>query len=131
MGGVIKFNPYRTPAEGTRLLSLDTEYRSNNNAVGYSARAAANHRGWLADWRHSARWAQQYNTPIGRVQGTQFNEQTVNGLLGVNRAWGHTHLKFAYYNITPSIPEGETAPCRSYHFTLPYQRVTHYKATLD
>lgn len=131
MGGVIKFNPYRTPAEGTRLLSLDTEYRSNNNAVGYSARFAANHRGWLADWRHSARWAQQYNTPIGRMQGTQFNEQTVNGLLGVNRAWGHTHLKFAYYNITPSIPEGETAPCRSYHFTLPYQRVTHYKATLN
>ena len=58
------------------------------------------------------------------------------------RSWGFSNLKFGYYNINPSIVEGErdtvtgelisdSDDLLTYRHGLPYQRVHHYKAVSE
>ena len=63
-------------------------------------------------------------------------------LTGLMRSWGFTNLKFGYYNLNPSIVEGERDSVTgellsenenllTYRHGLPYQRVYHYKAVSE
>ena len=56
--------------------------------------------------------------------------------------WGFSHLKFGYYNLNPSIVEGErdtvtgellseNENVKTYRHGLPYQRVFHYKTVSE
>ncbi len=143
IAGVLKLKPWRTPAIGRQRVDINTEYQTNSRTVGTSARYAGNMGGIVWDWRWSGRWAQEYgNRRDGRVPGSQFRQQAASGMLGINRSWGHTHLKMSIYSLTPSIVEGERdgetgqlecaygAP-GTFRPQLPFQRVQHYKATID
>ncbi len=150
MAGVLLFHPARIAPMGTLRGSFTTGYQTNNGLFDYSVALGGNHNGFVWNGRWSQKWAHQYkNNDDGYVPGTQFREQALNTMLGLNKRWGYTHLTLGYYHLQPGItaplssPEGDTnvlhgneAPSgavggASYSISLPFQHVYHYKAVWD
>ena len=143
LAGVLKFNTMPIVPTGKIRAGLSTEYQTNNGLVDYSLYAAGNHAGNVWNARYSEKWAHAYkNDYDGRVPGSQFHERAAQLMGGVNRSWGHSRLTLSYYNIAPSIVEGERdattgqllchyGTVTSYGHAMPYQQVYHYKAALD
>ena len=143
MAGVVIFQPEAIAPEGQVDASASTEYQTNSGLFSYSLRLGGNKRGFVWNARYSEKMAHAYkNRYDGYVPGTQFHERAVKGLLGVNRAWGFSHLTLGYYHVTPSMTEGErdavtgqlvseSDDVKTYRKTAPFQQVRHYKAVLD
>lgn len=143
LAGVLKFNnaPVLTP--GTVRAQLGAEYQTNNGLFGYTANFAGNRSGNIWSARYSEKLAHPYkNARDGYVPNSQFHERAGSLLLGLNRSWGHSHLLWSCYHVTPSIIEGERdvttgvliqpySDATTYHHGMPYQQVKHYKAVLD
>ena len=78
----------------------------------------------------------------GYVAGSQFRERAGRLMIGLDKRWGHSHLTWTCFHLTPSIIEGErdeetgalewATDChKTYSKTLPFQQVKHYKAVWD
>jgi iron complex outermembrane receptor protein len=143
LAGVLKLNTDPVVPLGKMRLNVNTEYHSNSGLVNYSFNYGGNKQGLSWNIRYGDKFAHAYKTPgDGYVPNTQFRERALSGMLGINRAWGHTRLTGSYFHLTPSIAEGERDPLtgkleqpyadtKTYHHGLPYQQVYHYKAVLD
>ncbi|MBR6285272.1 MAG: TonB-dependent receptor [Muribaculaceae bacterium] len=143
LAGVLKFNTDPVVPLGKMRLNVNSEYQTNNGLFNYSLNFGGNRHGLAWNLRYGDKMAHAYKTPIdGYVPNTQFRERALSGMLGVNRAWGHTRLTASYFHLTPSIAEGERNPftgqleqpyddATTYRHGLPYQQVYHYKAVLD
>ncbi len=143
LAGVLKLNTDPVVPLGKMRLNVNSEYHTNSGLVNYSFNFGGNKQGLSWNIRYGDKFAHAYKTPIdGYVPNTQFRERALSGMLGVNKAWGHTRLIGSYFHLTPSIAEGERDPltgkleqpyanANTYHHGLPYQQVYHYKAVLD
>ena len=143
LAGVLKLNTDPVVPLGKMRLNVNSEYHSNSGLVNYSFNFGGNKQGLSWNIRYGDKFAHAYKTPCdGYVPNTQFRERALSGMLGVNKAWGHTRLMGSYFHLTPSIAEGERDPLsgelvqpytdtKTYHHGLPYQQVYHYKAVLD
>ncbi len=143
MGGVLVFKGTPTPPEGTIKGGVNAEYQTNNGLFGGSFNLAGNQKGFTWDARYSEKHAHAYKNRFdGYVPNSQFGERAFSLKAGLMRKWGFTNLKFGYYNLIPSIVEGERDTVtgellsedenlRSYRHGLPYQRVHHYKAVSE
>lgn len=156
LAGVVKLMAAPTLPEGKIEASALTEYQTNNGLINYSVNTAGNKKGFVWDWRFSQKLAHAYkNKYDGYVLNSGFREYAINGLLGINRSWGYSHLTLGYYQMTPGIIEGErdeetgkfikpiiengkageaiasSRDFKSYHPGVPYQQIYHYKATLN
>lgn len=132
MAGVLIFHPVPVAAPGTLQGSVSTEYQTNNGLVDYSLNASGNHNGLVWDARFSDKYAHAYrNSANGWVLNSGFRERAASGMLGINRNWGYSRLRFGYYHLTPGIIEGEDEGSIGYMPGLPFQHVYHYKAVLD
>lgn len=143
LAGVLKLNTDPVVPLGKMRLNVNSEYHTNSGLVNYSFNFGGNKQGLSWNIRYGDKFAHAYKTPIdGHVPNTQFRERALSGMLGVNKAWGHTRLIGSYFHLTPSIAEGERDPltgkleqpyadAKTYHHGLPYQQVYHYKAVLD
>ena len=132
MAGVLIFHPVPVAAPGTVQGSISTEYQSNNGLVDYSLNASGNQNGWVWDARFSDKYAHAYrNSANGWVHNSGFRERAASGMLGLNRNWGYSRLRFGYYHLLPGIIEGEDEGSIGYMPDLPFQHVYHYKAVLD
>ena len=143
LAGVLRLNTDPVVPLGKMRLNVNTEYQTNNGLVNYSLNFCGNKRGVTWNIRYGDKFAHAYKTPIdGYVPNTQFRERAFSGMLGINRAWGHTRLTGTCFHLTPSIAEGERNPdtgeleqpyadSKTYHHGLPFQQVYHYKAVLD
>ncbi len=144
MAGVMVMHPAPINPEGEISTQAATEYQSNNGLLAYSLNFAGNKRGLVWNGRFTDRYAHAYqNRYDGRVAGSQFRERDLSALLGVNRGWGHSHLRFLWFHGQPGIVEGErnedtgslTWPDgvghKTYHLTLPFQDVDHKKLVSD
>ena len=143
LAGVLKLNTDPVVPLGKMRVNVNSEYHSNSGLVNYSFNFGGNKQGLSWNIRYGDKFAHAYKTPIdGYVPNTQFRERALSGMLGVNKAWGHTRLTGSYFHLTPSIAEGERDPLtgeleqpytdtKTYHHGLPYQQVYHYKAVLD
>ena len=143
LAGVLKLNTDPVVPLGRMRLNVNTEYHSNNGLVNYSINYGGNKQGLAWNIRYGDKFAHAYKTPCdGYVPNTQFRERALSGMLGVNKAWGHTRVTGSYFHLTPSIAEGERDPltgeleqpyerAKTYHHGLPFQQVYHYKAVLD
>lgn len=132
MAGVIIFHNEILPPPGHIAASASSEYQTNNGLFGYSVNAKGNNSGivWSARW--SGKMAHAYKDRADQyVLGSQYRERAAEGLVGVNRKWGYSHLTLDYYHITPGIVEGERGYSHSYGASLPFQQVHHYKAVAD
>ena len=132
MAGGLIFHPVPVAAPGTLQGSVSTEYQTNNGLVDYSLNASGNHNGLVWDARFSDKYAHAYrNSANGWVLNSGFRERAASGMLGINRNWGYSRLRFGYYHLTPGIIEGEDEGSIGYMPGLPFQHVYHYKAVLD
>ena len=143
MGGVLVFKTMPTQPEGTIKGNVNTEYQTNNGLMGISANLAGNQKGFTWDARFSEKHAHAYkNRYDGYVPNSQFDERAFSLKAGLLRSWGFSNLKFGYYNINPSIVEGERDTVtgelvsendnlKTYRHGLPYQKVFHYKAVSE
>ena len=156
MAGVVIFHGDPVPVKGQVKASATTEYQTNNGLFDYSLGFAGNRDGLVWNVRASQKLAHSYqNKYDGYVLGSQFREEGLNGLLGINRSWGYSHLLLSYYHLTPSMTEGERDALTgdfvkpvlvngeeaqaiashhdltTYGRELPYQQIHHYKAVWD
>ena len=143
LGGVLVFKGMPTPPEGTIRGNVNAEYQTNNGLLGASFNLAGNQKGFIWDARYSEKHAHAYrNRYDGYVPNSQFSERAFSLKAGLMRSWGYSNLKFGYFNLTPSIVEGERDTVTgellsedgnllSYWHGLPYQRVYHYKAVSE
>lgn len=137
--------------------NLMTNYQTNNGLAGYSANLAGNKNGLIWDARYSGKHAHAYeNKYDGPVFNSAFRENAASGMLGINRAWGFSHLNLGWYHLKPGIVEGERDSLTgkflkpvilsdgdegyeiatdddldSYQPHAPFQKITHYKAVWD
>ena len=143
MGGVLVFKGMPTPPEGTVRGSVNAEYQTNNGLIGTSFNVAGNQKGFIWDARYSEKHAHAYKNRFdGYVPNSQFEERAFSLKTGLMRSWGYSNLKLGYYNINPSIVEGErdtvtgellsgNGNLLAYRHGLPYQRVHHFKAVSE
>lgn len=144
MAGVLLLKTAPTLAKGEMQGKVSSEYQTNNGLLAYSLNLAGNRYGLVWDARYSEKHAHAYkNRYDGYVPGTQFRERAASLMIGVNRYWGHSHLSLSAFHLTPSMTEGQRNPLtgqlveagdyglKTYHKTLPFQQVYHYKATWD
>ena len=144
MAGVLILHRAPSPLDGEIRANLSTEYQTNNGLFAYSVNGVGNHGGFVWDARFSDKMAHAYkNKYDGYVPGSQFRERAGRMMLGLEKQWGHSYLTWTAYHLTPSIVEGERDEetgelvrseefgVKSYHKTLPFQQVKHYKAVWD
>ncbi|MBR5028119.1 MAG: TonB-dependent receptor, partial [Bacteroidales bacterium] len=143
LAGVLIFNGTPTQPLGTVGGNVDAEYHTNNGLINYSLNLGGNHNGFLWDARYSDKFAHAYrNHYDGYVPNSQFNERALSLKLGLMKDWGYSNLKIGYYNINPSIVEGERDSLTgnllsdgenstTYKHGLPFQKVYHHKAVSE
>lgn len=157
IAGVINMLSETTIPQGKIGAGLIANYQTNNGAVGYSANIAGNLKGLIWNVRYSNKLAHAYqNKYDGYVYNSGFKENTISGVVGLNKAWGYSHLHFSVYDFNPGLVEGardsatgkfirpiavndstegteivDNEGLRSYDPGIPYQKISHYKATLN
>lgn len=129
MAGVVIFHDEVLPPPGKVQANVSSEYQTNNGLLGYSVNMKGDNNGVVWSGRWSDRLAHAYkNRSDQYVLGSQYRERAAQGLAGLNRKWGYSHLTLSYYHITPGIVEGDRGYSHSYGKSLPFQQVRHYKA---
>ena len=132
IAGVMILHPERPLEEGTMQVKVGSQYQSNNNLYDYRVGFAGNMKGLAWNWHFLDKAAHCYkNGADGRVPGTWFKERDVQGMLGINKSWGHSWLRFSRVNFTPDITEAECINEGENFEDLPYQKVLHTKVVSD
>lgn len=133
MAGVLVLHEQPVMPQGQMAATLGGEYQTNNHLWDYTVNFAGNKGGIVWNARWSQKSADEYkNKRDGKVWGSQFSERAFTGMLGLNRSWGYSHLKFSTYYIKPGLVEGERD--ENTNELLPseaYQKIYHHKAVLD
>ncbi|MBQ9231065.1 MAG: TonB-dependent receptor [Prevotella sp.] len=133
MAGVLVLHEQPVMPLGQMAATVGGEYQTNNHLWDYTIDFAGHQGGVVWNWRWSQKDAGEYkNKRDGKVWGSQFREQALTGMLGLNRRWGYSHLKFSTYHITPGLVEGERD--EETGTLLPseaYQKIYHHKVILD
>ena len=107
MAGVINFISSPTLPDGVIEGKVLAEYQSNNGLFAASANLAGNKNGLIWNIRYSDKMAHAYqNKYDGYVLNSGFKENTGTAIIGINKAWGFSHLHMSMYSITPGIIEG-------------------------
>ncbi len=156
MAGVINFLNAPTLPEGTIEGKMLTNYQTNNGLFAYSLNLAGNNNDVIWNLRWSRKWAHAYrNSFDGFVLNSGFSENSISGIVGLNKPWGYSHLHISSFSVEPGIAEGDRDSLtgkfikpvalngssetyviagnddfKSYSNFVPYQIVNHYKAVL-
>ncbi len=133
LAGVLVMHEEPVMPQGKMAASVGGEYQSNQHLWDYTANFAGNRGGLVWNWRWSEKDAGEYeNRRDGRVSGSQLHEQALTGMLGLNRAWGYSHVKLSAYHLKPGLIEGaRDAATGRLEPSDAYQQIYHYKAVLD
>jgi len=157
IAGVVNMISETNIPQGKVRGGVIANYQTNNGLVAYSANLAGNLKGLIWNVRYSNKTAHAYqNKYDGYVYNSGFKENTVSGVVGLNKSWGYSHLHFSVYDFTPGLVEGERdsatgkfirptavddttesseivpdADLKKYGTSIPSQRISHYKATLN
>lgn len=144
MAGVLLMHGNPIVPEGELHANVAADYHTNNGLIGYTGNVSGNKNGWVCDARFSQKFAHAYqNKYDGYVLGSQFRETALSGMFGKDGRWGYSRLRGSFYNINPSISEGERDSAtgkfvtedgvasdkelKMYGRLLPFQQIYHYK----
>lgn len=107
LAGVINLIPANFPAAGKTQGDISTDYQTNNGEYGVSGMLSGNKNGIVWRGRASYKAATNYrNKYDGRVYNTGFKETDMNGMVGINKTWGYSHLGFSVFDDLQDIPDG-------------------------
>ena len=136
IAGVMILHPEHPLEEGTMQVKVGSQYQTNNGLYDYRVGFAGNTKGFVWNWHFLDKAVHCYKNKVdGYVPGSFFKERDIQGMLGINRGWGHSWLRFSRVSFTPGITEGELVGSnydgKSYSIVSPFQKVLHYKAISD
>lgn len=157
IAGVVNMISETNIPQGKITGGVTGNYQTNNGLIGYSANVAGNLKGVIWNVRYSNKMAHAYrNKYDDYVYNSGFKENTISGIVGLNKSWGYTHLHFSVYDFTPGLVEGERDSATGkfirpvalndsteageivpendytkYSTGIPFQKIGHYKATLN
>lgn len=84
-----------------------TEFQGVNGLFGNSLALNYQQNGFQTSGRASYRLAHDYRNPVdGLVYNTSFKELQLTGMVGMQKAWGGTHLWLTAFNDHQEIPDG-------------------------
>lgn len=147
LGGVINVIDDLVPAPGVHNAEFTSTYSSNNGLTASSLMLQGNENGWVYRGRASYKNAYGFGYKDKTVPNSGFNELNFNGMLGLNKSWGYSHLTFSrfqtniglvengpdehgnYLNEDGDVVSDLTAKVR--RMGLPYQDIQHYRTALN
>ncbi len=154
MAGVINILSNQPITSGTIKGNIYNSYTDNNSMISSYADLSGHLLNGL-NWNlyGAIKSAKDYqNKYDGSVLNSRFKEENLGGYVGINKAWGFSHLIITSFNQKLGIPEGvrdsasgkflifpETQyeaianddQLNSRNFITPYQQVNHFKIALD
>ncbi len=147
LGGVINIIDDLVPAPGVVKAGFTTSYQTNNGLTGSSIMLQGNDNGFVYRGRASYKNAHSFGYKNQYVPNTGFNEVNGSAMLGLNKAWGYTHLNLSSFSSDLGlVEEGPDASgnfldengaiiskeeARKRGLNLPLQKINHYRATLN
>lgn len=147
LGGVINIIDDFVPAAGDFNGNFTTNYATNNGLSASSLMLQGNNNGLVYRGRVSYKNAYGFGYAGKTVPNAGFNEINTSGMIGLNRAWGYTHLNLSRFNTNVGlVEEGPDADgnfldadgnligkseARTRKLGLPYQNINHYRAALN
>ena len=137
MGGVINILEPSVPSSGQVRGELLSSYATNNGLSNSSVMFTGNENGFVWRGRGSYQSAYDFKTPAGYFFNSGFHNTSLSGMLGMNKAWGYSHLNLSYfknnigfYDADPGDPL-YTADGKSRTLDFPRQDIRHYKIALN
>ncbi|WP_158827942.1 TonB-dependent receptor [Mucilaginibacter lacusdianchii] len=136
IGGVINILDPSAPPSGQIKGELLSNYATNNGLSGSSLMLTGNENGFVWRGRGSYQNAYSFKTPAGYFPNSGFNNTNLNGMLGLNKSWGYSHLNFSYYRNNVGFFDPESADDlytneKSRTLDFPRQDIRHYKIALN
>ncbi len=152
MAGVINVITNVPVSLNTWQASVGAEGQSNNSLLNFHGSVASNKDGLSFNLYGSTKSAGDYqNKYDGYVYNSKYQNTNVGGYLGVNKAWGYSHLIFSSFHLKAGLIEGErnddglflkplpggaeaiatNSDFKSRMPGIPYQNIRHEKIALD
>lgn len=147
LGGVINVIDDLVPAPGVHNGSFISSYSTNNGLTGSSLMLQGNDAGFVYRGRASYKNAYGFGYKDATVPNSGFNELNFNGMLGLNKSWGYSHLTFSRFHTNIGLVEegpdnqgdylnedGDVisqSQAKERRLGLPFQDITHYRAALN
>lgn len=147
LGGVINIIDDLVPAPGVFDGNFTTSYGTNNGLTASSLMLQGNDNGFVYRGRASYKNAHGFGYKNATVPNSGFNEFNLNGMVGLNKSWGYSHLSFSRFNTNIGLVEdgpedqgnylNEDGDVISQHESkrrtlgLPVQNINHYRAALN
>lgn len=151
IAGVVNFLPAKSLPIGQMHTSLNANYQSSNNLIGYSLANEGNRGGLQWAGRFTNKFAGNYSNPYdGKVYNSGFKEIDGSLSVGVAKKWGYSYLSVSSFNQRVGIVEGErddegrflkvtpdngdateepvsSSDLSGYRIGLPYQDIHHFR----
>lgn len=137
LGGVINIIEDFVPASGDFNGNFTTNYATNNGLSASSLMLQGNNDGLVYRGRVSYKNAHGFGYAGKAVPNAGFNEINTSGMIGLNKAWGYTHLNLSRFSTNVGLveegpdAEGNFAEASTRKLGLPYQNINHYRAALN
>jgi iron complex outermembrane receptor protein len=135
LGGVINIIDDLAPAPGAHNGIFNSTYSTNNGLTASSLMLQGNDDGFVYRGRASYKNAYGFGYKDTTVPNSGFNELNFNGMLGLNKSWGYSHLTFSRFHTNIGLVEdGEImtqSEAKERRLSLPFQDITHYRTTLN
>jgi iron complex outermembrane receptor protein len=147
LGGVINIIDDLVPPPGLFNGDFTTSYGTNNGLSASSLMMQGNDNGFVYRGRVSYKKAYGFAYKNTTVPNSGFNEFNLNGMVGLNKSWGYSHLTFSRFHTNIGLVEdgpneegnfvnddGEVitkAEAQQRRLGLPFQNINHYRAALN
>ncbi|SHF62138.1 TonB-dependent receptor [Pedobacter caeni] len=147
LGGVINIIDDLVPPPGVFNGDFTTSYGTNNGLSASSLMLQGNDNGFVYRGRVSYKNAYGFGYKNTTVPNSGFNEFNLNGMVGLNKSWGYSHLTFSRFHTNIGLVEdgpneqgnfvnedGEViskAEAQQRRLGLPFQNITHYRTALN
>jgi iron complex outermembrane receptor protein len=147
LGGVINVIDDLVPAPGAHNGEFTTSYATNNGLTASSLMLQGNENGFVYRGRASYKNAYGFGYKNATVPNSGFDELNFNGMLGLNKSWGYSHLTFSRFHTNIGLVEegpddngnylnkdGEVisgSAAKERRLGLPFQDINHYRAALN
>lgn len=150
LGGVLNISKDEVMPQGSSRYSLNSVYKSNNDHYGISFGGKGNHNGLIHGITISAHEFGDYRVPASdfiyndyvlpiyneRLKNTAGKELHYSAMLGIQRNWIYSQIKYSSFNQTIGVFPGAIGIPRSVSLEhdgdyrnvgLPYQDISHDK----
>lgn len=143
LGGVINILEPLSVSDGRIRGELLSNYSTNGGLSSNSAMLTGNNNGFVWRGRATYKNAYSFKTPKYYFPNSGFNETSLSGMLGLNKAWGYSHINISSFKNIIGFYDPELnangnfvdedgnafsrTDYRSRKPALPYQEINHFK----